>query len=254
MRKLRLPHHPGRSRGRGRRSRRRICRPAGRVGKGHGRADGVPDSSLHPRSTTVGGASVLPTTRTIPHWFGQTKDPNERRHLRLQHGRRRPEQVLRLGMRRARSRPTSRRSTSSSAAMTFRRHRRRCRPTLASPQFATTTTARPRPRRLPALPATHRRSSAARAAPCHRATPAIRCSSRTRRCGRSSTRRAPAPTTCASHPTCCRPVTINVPSNQGILLQSGRGVHLRRRRHRLVVLADQQPRDEAPTRRICRST
>jgi hypothetical protein len=36
----------------------------------------VPDSSLHPRSTTVGGATVLPTTRTVTHWFGQTLDPN----------------------------------------------------------------------------------------------------------------------------------------------------------------------------------
>jgi len=27
-------------------------------------------------STTVGGAQVLPTTRTVPHWFGSTLDPN----------------------------------------------------------------------------------------------------------------------------------------------------------------------------------
>ena len=27
-------------------------------------------------STTVGGAQVLPTTRTIAHWFGSTLDPN----------------------------------------------------------------------------------------------------------------------------------------------------------------------------------
>ena len=27
-------------------------------------------------TTTVGGASVLPTTRTVPHWFGQTTDPH----------------------------------------------------------------------------------------------------------------------------------------------------------------------------------
>jgi len=36
----------------------------------------VDDSTLKPMSTTSGGASVLPTTRTIPHWFGQTLDPH----------------------------------------------------------------------------------------------------------------------------------------------------------------------------------
>jgi hypothetical protein len=30
----------------------------------------VPFSALHASSTTVGGATVLPTTRTVPHWFG----------------------------------------------------------------------------------------------------------------------------------------------------------------------------------------
>jgi hypothetical protein len=36
----------------------------------------VDDSSLKAITLTEGGASVLPTTRTIPHWFGQTFDPN----------------------------------------------------------------------------------------------------------------------------------------------------------------------------------
>jgi hypothetical protein len=36
----------------------------------------ISDSQLHAMSTTVGGASVLPTTRTIQHWHGQTTDPN----------------------------------------------------------------------------------------------------------------------------------------------------------------------------------
>src|SRR5215813_14630899 len=27
-------------------------------------------------STTLGGAQVLPTTRTVAHWFGSTLDPN----------------------------------------------------------------------------------------------------------------------------------------------------------------------------------
>ena len=36
----------------------------------------ISDDALKAKSTTVGGASVLPTTRTVPHWFGQTLDPN----------------------------------------------------------------------------------------------------------------------------------------------------------------------------------
>jgi hypothetical protein len=36
----------------------------------------IDDSALKATTTTDGGASVLPTTRTIPHWFGQTTDPS----------------------------------------------------------------------------------------------------------------------------------------------------------------------------------
>ena len=36
----------------------------------------ISDDALKAKSTTIGGASVLPTTRTITHWFGQTLDPN----------------------------------------------------------------------------------------------------------------------------------------------------------------------------------
>jgi hypothetical protein len=35
----------------------------------------VDDASLHAKSITLGGASVVPTTRTIPHFFGQSTDP-----------------------------------------------------------------------------------------------------------------------------------------------------------------------------------
>jgi hypothetical protein len=35
------------------------------------------DSQIHARSTVIGGASVLPTTRTVPHWFGSTLDPHD---------------------------------------------------------------------------------------------------------------------------------------------------------------------------------
>jgi hypothetical protein len=36
----------------------------------------VEDSDLKALSTTEGGATVLPTTRTIPHWFGQATNPH----------------------------------------------------------------------------------------------------------------------------------------------------------------------------------
>ncbi len=35
----------------------------------------VGDGSLKAITVTLGGASVLPTTRTVAHWFGQTTDP-----------------------------------------------------------------------------------------------------------------------------------------------------------------------------------
>ena len=37
----------------------------------------ISDDALKAKSTTFGGATVLPTTRTIPHWFGQTFDPSD---------------------------------------------------------------------------------------------------------------------------------------------------------------------------------
>ena len=36
----------------------------------------IDDSQMKALSTTIGGATVLPTTRTVPHWFGSTLDPN----------------------------------------------------------------------------------------------------------------------------------------------------------------------------------
>lgn len=36
----------------------------------------INDSQLHALSVTTGGATVLPTTRTIPHWFGSMLDPS----------------------------------------------------------------------------------------------------------------------------------------------------------------------------------
>src|SRR5512142_663580 len=36
----------------------------------------IDDSQLKAASTTIGGADVLVTTRTIPHWFGSMPDPH----------------------------------------------------------------------------------------------------------------------------------------------------------------------------------
>jgi hypothetical protein len=36
----------------------------------------IPDSALQALTTTIGGAPVLPTTRTVAHWWGSTLDPN----------------------------------------------------------------------------------------------------------------------------------------------------------------------------------
>jgi len=36
----------------------------------------INDADMKAKSVTMGGASVLPTTRTIPHWYGQMKDPS----------------------------------------------------------------------------------------------------------------------------------------------------------------------------------
>ncbi len=36
----------------------------------------ISDSQLQALTTTIGGASVLPTTRTIAHWWGSTLDPD----------------------------------------------------------------------------------------------------------------------------------------------------------------------------------
>ena len=36
----------------------------------------INDGQLKALTTTIGGAKVLPTTRTVPHWWGSTLDPN----------------------------------------------------------------------------------------------------------------------------------------------------------------------------------
>ena len=36
----------------------------------------ISDASLQAKTTTIGGAKPLSTTRTVAHWFGSTLDPN----------------------------------------------------------------------------------------------------------------------------------------------------------------------------------
>jgi hypothetical protein len=36
----------------------------------------ISDAQLQAQSATIGGADVLPTTRTVPHWWGSTLDPH----------------------------------------------------------------------------------------------------------------------------------------------------------------------------------
>lgn len=36
----------------------------------------IDDSQLHATTTTMGGAEVLATTRTVVHWWGSTTDPH----------------------------------------------------------------------------------------------------------------------------------------------------------------------------------
>lgn len=45
-------------------------------GKATVQPQAISDSQLQALTTTIGGASVLPTTRTIAHWWGSTLDPD----------------------------------------------------------------------------------------------------------------------------------------------------------------------------------
>src|SRR5262249_50297083 len=50
--------------------------PVGSTGGSTPAADPPVISAMQALTTTIGGAQVLPTTRTVPHWFGSTLDPN----------------------------------------------------------------------------------------------------------------------------------------------------------------------------------
>ena len=49
---------------------------SGGVRAASGQPQKIDDASLKATTTTVGGATVLPTTRTVAHWWGSTRDPS----------------------------------------------------------------------------------------------------------------------------------------------------------------------------------
>jgi hypothetical protein len=177
----------------------------------------IDDATLKAMSTTMGGASPLPTDRTIPHWFGSSVDGAN---------------GVTYGYNMVGADPNS--CSGAACSVTIQADitpiivhvqgltfdgTKVVAPTLASPQFATND---------------------------YGSTPAATSSSLsdTRGAGgalsqndagnllqlEDATMRAQFNKTGASgyhlvlHPTVLTPVTIDVPSNQGTLLQSGRGV------------------------------
>jgi hypothetical protein len=53
-----------------------LALPLSAIGDPPPRPPVIDDAALRALSTTIGGAQVLETTRTITHWFGSTLDPN----------------------------------------------------------------------------------------------------------------------------------------------------------------------------------
>jgi hypothetical protein len=54
-----------------------ICSvPLASFGAAPAKPQAIDDSQLHARTTTVAGAKVLPTTRTVQHWWGSTLNPS----------------------------------------------------------------------------------------------------------------------------------------------------------------------------------
>ena len=157
---------------------------AGTAGPAASEPQLIDDASLSAKSVTMGGAEVLPTTRTVPHWWGSTVDPNN---------------GVTYGYNMVGADPNTCSGAACSVTDRGRHHAdRSCNvggmtfngndvlaATLASPQFATQRLRLDAVRDAPALRTLPSRRRAAR---CRRTTPASSCSSRTRRCGRSSTR------------------------------------------------------------------
>jgi hypothetical protein len=180
----------------------------------------IPDASLKAMFTTMGGADVLPTTRTVPHWFGSTLDPNN---------------GVTYGYNMVGADPYNCSGSACSvtietditpiivnvAGLTFSGNDVLA-ATLASPQFATndygTTPAATAAGSFPNAPALIRGPGGS-LSPLNAGT-GLQLQDATMR----SQFNTAGNYHLILHPNILPAVTINVPSNQGTLLQSGRGV------------------------------
>lgn len=182
----------------------------------------IDDATLQAMTSTLGGASPLPTTRTIPHWFGQTLDPHN---------------GVTYGYNMAGADPNTCSGTSCSVTIqaditpvivniggrTFSGNDVLA-ATLASPQFATndygSTPAATAAGSFPNAPALIRGAGGALSQ--GDAGNQLQLEDATMRAQFNKT--GSSPYHLILHPNVLPAVTINVPQNQGVLLQSGRGV------------------------------
>ena len=178
----------------------------------------INDADLKAETITMGGASVLPTTRTIPHWFGKTTDPSN---------------GVTYGYNMVGADPHT--CSGTACDVTVQVDITPIKVVIGGQTFDGSGRARSharvtavREQRLRLDAGGHQRgsspSSPGPVASCRRPTPGCRSSSRTRRCAPSSPRTGTSTYHLRLHPNVLAPVTITVPSNQGTLIQSGRGV------------------------------
>jgi hypothetical protein len=182
----------------------------------------IDDSQLNAVSTTIGGATVLPTTRTIAHWWGSTRNP--------QNG-------VTYGYNMVGADPNNCAGSDCSITiqvditplivnidgLTFSGNDVLA-ATLASPQFALndydSTPAATAAGAFPNAPALIRGSGGVLSQ--GDAGNMLQLQDATMRAQFNKT--GTSPYHLILHPNILPPVTINVPQNQGTLLQSGRGV------------------------------
>jgi hypothetical protein len=182
----------------------------------------IDDATLKALTTTIGGASPLPTTRTVQHWFGQTLDPHN---------------GVTYGYNMVGADPNHCSAANCSVTieaditpvivnidgLTFSGNDVLA-PTLASPQFATndygSTPAATAPGAFPNPPALIRGPGGALSQ--NDAGNKLQLEDATMRAQFNKT--GPSTYHLMLHPNVLPAETINVPNNQGVLLQSGRGV------------------------------
>ena len=208
----------------------------------------IDDSKLKALTTTIGGANVLPTTRTIPHWWGSTLDPNNGVTYGYNMVGAEPEHLLRLGLHR------------DDRGRHHADHRQRRRADVqrhaTSGRDAGVAAVRAQQLRLDAV-RNGRRSRTlprwARAAlsPGRRGNQ-LQLQDATMRAQFNKT--GEQPYHLRLHPNVLPAVTINVPQNQGTLLQSGRGVIFADVNISWWAAQIKNLESTRPTRRTCRST